>query len=57
MYDYHVCMVQDSNARLHCMVTVIVGKHAHFHFSFKAKMLKCVFCALLYTYIIINTDD
>ncbi len=41
------------------MVTVIVGESCTFSLQFqgKLKMLKCVFCALLYMYTTINTDD
>ena len=39
------------------MVTVIVGEMCTFSFQFHSKMLKCVFCALLYMHNTINTDD
>ncbi len=56
MYDYHVYMVQNSNARLHSILTVIVGERATFSLQFQGKNAKmCILCTLIHIHILQST--
>ena len=56
MYDYHVYMVQESNAKFHSILMVVVGDRATFSLQFQCKNVKmCILCTLIHVHILQST--